>query len=64
VASVSQPNITSATTAGGSITIIWVNGGTLYSADTPNGQWTSTGDSDGSFTEPASGPAKFYRVQK
>jgi hypothetical protein len=57
------PNITSATVSGGSITIIWVNGGTLYSAPTVNGPWTTTGDSDGSFTEPALGD-RFYRVQR
>jgi hypothetical protein len=60
----SRPNITSATTSAGAITVIWVNGGTLESAPTLEGPWTSTGDSDGSFTEPTLGTAKFYRVKK
>lgn len=64
LASVVRPNITSATTADGNITIIWVNGGTLESATNLNGPWTSTGDSDGSFTEPAAGAMKFYRVKQ
>ena len=62
VPTVALPRITSATIAGGSITVIWENGGTLWSAPTVNGPWTTTGDSDGSFTEPATGTMKFYRA--
>jgi hypothetical protein len=62
--SVSQPKITSATATGGNITILWINGGTLESAPTLDGPWTPTGDSDGSFTEPATGNQKFYRVKQ
>jgi hypothetical protein len=59
------PEITSATVSGGSITIIWTGGGTLESrADFGTGAWTSTGDSDGSFSEPTAGMAKFYRVSR
>ena len=62
VPSVPLPRITSATIAGGSITVTWENGGTLWSAPTVNGPWTTTGDSDGSFTEPVTGTMKFYRA--
>lgn len=62
VLSVALPRITSSTIVGGNITVTWENGGTLWSAPTVNGPWTSTGDSDGSFTEPATGTMKFYRA--
>lgn len=58
------PEINAPTLSGGAITITWKNGGTLESAPAVTGPWTSTGDSDGSFTEPAAGPAKFYRVKQ
>ena len=59
------PKITSATLVSGSITIQWSGGGTLESAPSLTGpSWTSTGNSSGSFTEPATGPAKFYRVRR
>jgi len=64
LATVTRPEITSATSANGNITIIWVNGGTLESAQSLDGPWTSTGDSDGSFTEPATAAMKFYRVKQ
>jgi hypothetical protein len=59
-------NITSATVSGGQITINWTGGGTLESSPTlgPTANWTTTGDSDGSFTEAATGNAKFYRVKQ
>jgi len=59
-------NITSATVSGGQITINWTGGGTLESSTTlgPTANWTSTGDSDGSFSEAATGNAKFYRVKQ
>jgi hypothetical protein len=59
------PKITAAAATGGNITIKWSDGGTLESAPsltTPS--WTSTGNSSGSFTEPITGPAKFYRVRR
>ena len=57
------PRITSTQLAAGSLTVVWINGGTLYSADVITGPWTSTGDSDGSFSESATGAAKFYQVR-
>jgi hypothetical protein len=57
------PNITSVTASGGSIVIVWIRGGTLESAPTVLGPWTSTGNSSGTFTEPLDG-AKFYRVKR
>lgn len=64
VAETEAPRLNLPTLAGGSITITWQNGGTLESAPAVAGPWTSTGDSDGSFTETASSPAKFYRVKR
>lgn len=61
---VAAPRITKASIAGGNITIEWINGGTLESrAAFGTGAWTSTGDSDGSFSEAAAG-TKFYRVSR
>ena len=59
-----DPQITTWGVSGGSITLEWKNGGTLESAPAVTGPWTSTGDSDGSFTEAATGAAKFYRVKR
>jgi hypothetical protein len=59
-----NPEITGFSLAGGSITIVWKNGGTLQSATAIAGPWTSTGDTDGSSTEAATGDAKFYRVTR
>jgi hypothetical protein len=53
-----QPTIT-----GGNVNITWTGGGTVYSATVITGPWTSTGDTDGSFSEPATGAAKFYQVR-
>jgi hypothetical protein len=66
VTTVSGPSITSASVAAGQITIQWTGGGTLESSPAlgTTATWTSTGDSDGSFSEPANGPAKFYRVKQ
>jgi hypothetical protein len=60
-----SPRITTATISSGNITIKWSNGGTLESAPSLTGPtWTSTGNSTGSFTEPVTGAAKFYRVRR
>ena len=61
---VALPQITSARVASGTVTIQWINGGTLESAGSLAGPWTSTGDSDGSFSEAASGAGKFYRARR
>jgi len=60
------PSITSATVAGGQITIKWSGGGTLESSPTlgAGAVWTSTGNSTGTFTEASTGKAKFYRVKQ
>lgn len=64
LASVVKPVITSAVQSNGQIIILWSNGGTLESAPSLSGPWASTGDSDGSYTEPALGTMKFYRVRQ
>lgn len=61
-----QPKLTPAL-SGNNITITWTNGGTLEwtSAITPGGTWTSTGDSDGSYTEAINtAQNKFFRVKQ
>ena len=65
-AALPPPQITSITKSGNNVTILWVNNGTLEWTTALTGattQWTSTGDSDGSFTEAAVG-RKFYRVRR
>jgi hypothetical protein len=58
------PRITSAVISGGVITIQWVNGGTVeFTTVLPATQWTTTGNSSGTFSEPATG-TKFYRVKR
>jgi hypothetical protein len=59
------PQITGITRSGDNVTIVWVNGGTLESSPSLGAQanWTSTNDSDGSYTEGASGN-KFFRVRR
>jgi hypothetical protein len=57
------PQITSATVSGGIITVLWINGGTLEFATDLAGPWTSTGDSDGSFSQAATANQRFYRVR-
>jgi subtilisin-like proprotein convertase family protein len=52
--------------ADGSVTIsiTWSNGGELEYATSAQGPWTKTGNSSGSFSEPATGGSKFYRVNR
>ncbi len=70
-AAAAQPEIriTSARISGGNIIIQWTGGGTLESVPSLGAPgstltWTSTGNSSGSFTEPATGTSKFYRVRR
>jgi hypothetical protein len=63
------PQITAATLSGNNINITWTNGGTLEwtSALLPNNAtvWTSTNDSDGSYSEPVTtAQMKIFRVRK
>jgi hypothetical protein len=65
VTTTQQPQITGSTIAGGQITITWTGGGTLFSSPTLGpATWTTTGDSDGSFSEAVAAGNKFYRVQQ
>jgi len=66
-ATVGVINITAVTLASNNITINWTGGGTLEwtTALTPNATWTSTNDSDGSYSEAASTAAtKYFRVRQ
>jgi hypothetical protein len=59
------PVITSVTSSGGRVTVTWSNGGLLESSPSlTNPVWSSTGSMLGTFSEPAIGPAKFYRVRR
>jgi hypothetical protein len=61
------PNIGAVTLAGGNVTITWTGGGTLEwtSALQPGATWTSTNDSDGSYSEATTtAQMKFFRVRK
>jgi hypothetical protein len=61
-----QPRIDSIAISNGQVAVQWTNGGTLEWTSTlvsPN--WTSTGNSSGSFTESLSATGnKFYRVKQ
>lgn len=62
-----EPNINAVTLAGGNVTITWTGAGTLEwtSALAPGGTWTSTNDSDGSYSEAVgTAGAKFFRVRQ
>jgi len=62
-----EPNITAVTLTGGNIVIVWTGGGTLEwtSALAPGATWTSTNDSDGSYSEATTtAQMKFFRVKK
>ena len=53
--------------SGANINITWTNGGTLEwtSALTPGATWTSTNDSDGSYSEPTNtAQTRFFRVRR
>ncbi len=63
-APVAPPKITGIGLTGNNITITWTGGGVLESAPNLAGPWTSTNDSDGSYSEPATGTQKFYRVHR
>lgn len=56
--------VLSVSASGSSLTITWINGGTLYSAPSVAGPWSTTNDSDGSFTTTTAGAMQFFRVQK
>jgi hypothetical protein len=59
------PKISGISQAGGNVTVTWTGGGTLYSSPSlsaPN--WTTTADSDGSFTAPLGTGNLFFRVQR
>src|SRR5262249_32261736 len=59
------PLITSITSAGGTVSINWSNGRELESSPSlSNPAWTPTGNTSGTFSEQATGPAKFYRVKR
>jgi hypothetical protein len=62
-----RPRInTPVTVAGGNITITWTGGGTLESATTllnTGTVWTTTGDSDGSYTAPVPTANTYWRVR-
>lgn len=59
-----DPVISSPTVTGGVISFTWTNGGTLETAPSPTGPWTSTGNSSGSFSEPVGPGSKFYQVKR
>jgi hypothetical protein len=60
---IAEPEITQ---VGGvaTINITWTGGGQLETAPSPTGPWTATGNSSGSFSEPVTGTAKFYRIRR
>lgn len=48
----------------GNVSVTWTGGGTLQSAPAINGPWSSTGNSSGAYSEPATAEAKYFRVMR
>lgn len=46
------------------ITVTWSGGGELEYASSPLGPWVGTGNTSGSFSEPATDGSKYYRVRR
>lgn len=62
---VDEVRISGISRSGNQVTITWTGGGTLETSPVvTGGTWTSTGDSDGSYTTAASEAAAFFRVRK
>jgi hypothetical protein len=65
-AALPAPHFTSITKSGNNVTVQWEHGGTLEwtaALTGPTTVWNNTGNSSGSFTEPAIG-TKFYRIRR
>jgi hypothetical protein len=58
------PTITGISLSANTITITWSGGGVLESAPSVTGPWTSTNDSDGSYSEPATAAQRVFRVRR
>lgn len=60
------PVITSVSIAGGTVTVVWTGGGTLYSTTSlnPGTTWNSTTDVDGTYTATVGAGNLFFRVQQ
>jgi hypothetical protein len=58
--------ITGVTISGGNVTVTWVGGGTLFRSTSvgTGAVWTTTNDTDGSYTEPIGQGNVFFRVQQ
>ncbi len=52
------------TRSAGNITLTWSGGGTLWSTTALPGGWTQEQGATSGYTVPATGPARFYRVQQ
>jgi hypothetical protein len=62
---VTIPKFSKVGVTGSSITIEWTGGGTLIASDTVNGTYSAVAGNPASpATVPASGKAKFFRIQK
>lgn len=62
-AEVPQPVFGPTVLHNGNVTVTWTNGGTLQEATAVNGLWSNvSGNPSGTYTTPATGPQKFYRV--
>ena len=56
------PSITSIAAVDGNVTVLWTGGGVLEGSSSLSAGWTPLGV-DGTWTEPVSGPARFFRVR-
>jgi hypothetical protein len=61
---VEQPVLSVSPPVAGSITVTWTGGGTLWRSAAVDTGWESTGDSDGSYSEPTSTGTRFFQVRR
>jgi len=59
-----KPTLTTNADGSKTITLTWENGGELEYADSAVGPWVKTGNTSGSYSEPATSASRVYRVRR
>ncbi len=59
-----KPTITTNPDGSKTLTVTWQNGGELESAGSAVGPWTGTGNTSGTYSEPATAASKVFRVKR
>jgi hypothetical protein len=58
------PPVLAIVRTGNSVTVTWENGGELETSESVVGPWTKTGNTSGTYTEPITVAARFFRVSR